>query len=225
MKQLILVRHGNTFRPDETPLRVGCRTDLPLVEEGRGLRAGEILRENGFLPDRVFAAPLERTRETARLVLRAMNLTRTIEPAPAFTEIDYGDDEGRCEDDVMLRLGRHYSALEGTLAAATEEEILRRGKQAIDLWNARAVPPFGWNVDPDQIVRNWKDFADEIREGETVLVVSSNGILRFAPCLLPAEEYERFVAGNDLKVTTGGHCVFRCENGRWSVLRWNVKPK
>ena len=33
MKTLIIARHGNTFRPGETPTRVGSRTDLPLVEE------------------------------------------------------------------------------------------------------------------------------------------------------------------------------------------------
>ncbi len=32
---LYIVRHGNTFEPDEPPRRIGRRTDLPLVESGR----------------------------------------------------------------------------------------------------------------------------------------------------------------------------------------------
>lgn len=34
IKTLIIARHGNTFGPDDTPTRVGARTDLPLVESG-----------------------------------------------------------------------------------------------------------------------------------------------------------------------------------------------
>ncbi|MBR2145117.1 MAG: hypothetical protein IJ956_06235 [Akkermansia sp.] len=33
MKTLIIARHGNTFAKRETPTRVGCHTDLELVEE------------------------------------------------------------------------------------------------------------------------------------------------------------------------------------------------
>ena len=36
MKTLIIARHGNTFAKGETPTRVGCHTDLELVEEERG---------------------------------------------------------------------------------------------------------------------------------------------------------------------------------------------
>ncbi len=35
MTKLIIIRHGNTFNPDQTPLRVGAGTDIPLVTSGR----------------------------------------------------------------------------------------------------------------------------------------------------------------------------------------------
>ena len=51
MKTLIIARHGNTFRPGETPTRVGSRTDLPLVEEERGRGIGRWLKQLGRNPE------------------------------------------------------------------------------------------------------------------------------------------------------------------------------
>ena len=202
MKHLLIVRHGNTFRPGETPLRVGCRTDLPLVEEDRGLNAGRILKERGYIPHRIIAAPLQRTVGTARLILRAMNLDLPVETTPIFSEIDYGEDEGKPESDVVARLG----------------------KEAIERWDKEAIVPAGWQADPELLAKTWRDFAAAVKEDETVLVVSSNGVIRFAPAILPPDDYEQFVKTHSLKVTTGGVSVFCYENGFWSVAEWNLKP-
>ena len=67
MKTLIIARHGNTFRPGETPTRVGAGTDLPLVEEERARGVGKYLKNKGLIPSKIYAAPLRRTMETARL--------------------------------------------------------------------------------------------------------------------------------------------------------------
>ena len=226
MRHLIIVRHGNTFRPGETPTRVGGRTDLPLVEEDRARGAGRTLRALGHIPDKVFAAPLKRTVRTAELILEELGLARAVRPAPAFVEIDYGPDENRTEDHVRLRLGRHYLEQEGLDAASLPEERLRqRGEEAISLWNARCVPPHGWQVDARAIVDGWRTFASDIGPGENVLLVSSNGIIRFAPRLLPENEYTRFLEERDLKVTTGGVCVFARDGGGWRCLHWNLKPE
>ena len=223
MKRLLIVRHGNTFRPDETPLRVGCRTDLPLVENERALGAGRILQANGWIPSRVFAAPLKRTMETATLILQTLELSLPIQTLDVFSEIDYGEDEAKTEVEVMERLGRCYLEQEGGLSGASIETILARGKQAIDAWDNRAEPPLGWQVDPAEVIRRWKDFADEIQDGETVLVVSSNGVIRFAPCLLLPNDYDRFIQKNSLKVTTGGVSLLEHQNGVWNILAWNVR--
>ena len=50
MRTLIIARHGNTFRPGETPTRVGARTDLPLVEEERARGIGLYLKKLGLIP-------------------------------------------------------------------------------------------------------------------------------------------------------------------------------
>ena len=226
MRHLIIVRHGNTFRPGETPTRVGARTDLPLVESQRARGAGRILRGLGLIPNRTFAAPLKRTLQTAALILEELGLDATVLPAPDFTEIDYGPDENRTEDQVRLRLGRHYLAEEGLDADRLPEELLRqRGQEALELWNAHAIPPHGWKADPPAIAAAWQSFAATIASGENVLLVSSNGIIRFAFHLLPEAERIRFAEERNLKVGTGGVCVFARNGGNWRCLRWNLQPE
>lgn len=226
MRYLIVVRHGNTFRPGETPTRVGGRTDLALVESERARGAGRVLRALGRIPDRVFAAPLKRTVRTAELILEELGLDRAILPASDFTEIDYGPDENRTEDQVRLRLGRHYLEQEGLDAALlSDDQARQRGEEALRLWNARGIPPHGWMADGRAIAVRWRDFASGIRPGESVLLVSSNGIIRFAPRLLPEKDYSRFLEEHDLKVTTGGTCVFARDSDAWRCLYWNLKPE
>ena len=226
MRHLIIVRHGNTFRPGETPTRVGARTDLPLVEGERARGAGRILRHLGLIPSRTFAAPLKRTFQTAELILEELGLAATVLPAPDFTEIDYGPDENRTEEQVRLRLGRHYLAEEGLDADRLPEERLRqRGEEALGLWNAQAIPPHGWKVDPPAIAAAWQAFAANVAPGENVLLVSSNGIIRFAFHLLPEAERMRFAEERNLKVGTGGVCVFARHDGDWRCPHWNLKPE
>ena len=42
--RIIIARHGNNFTKEQTPLRVGARTDLPLVETERGTNIGKYLK-------------------------------------------------------------------------------------------------------------------------------------------------------------------------------------
>lgn len=208
---LILARHGNTFRPGETPTRVGARTDLPLVEEHRGRSIGRYLREQGLIPDAVYAAPLRRTMGTAALAAGELGLKPGVIPLPDFTEIDYGPDENQPEEAVERRLGGGDTA---------------RGRAVVEAWNARAVVPDGWRVDPPKIIAAWHAFADNLLRnapGSTVLLVSSNGILRFAPTL--TGDFEGFATTHDLKVPTGGLCLFEhTAPGPWACTAWGVKP-
>ena len=199
MKTLIIARHGNTFRPGETPTRVGAKTDLPLVEEERARGIGKYLKKNGYAPTKIYAAPLKRTMETAKLAAEELGFTDTIVPLTDFTEIDYGPDENKTEDEVIARIGQ----------------------DAIDLWNAKAIVPDGWKVDPEKLAAVWKNFAASIKDGETVLAVSSNGVIRFAPHI--TADYDAFCAEHDIKVATGGVCILVFENGAWTAKEWNVK--
>ena len=204
--RLIIARHGNTFEKGQTPTRVGARTDLPLVETERGTNVGLYLKKAGLLPEAVFAAPLKRTTQTAELAVKAMEIDMSVIPEHSFTEIDYGPDENKTEDEVIARIGQ----------------------EAIDLWNKEAIVPNGWIVNPEGIINDWQKFADKVENqyrGKNVLVVSSNGIIRFAPYL--TGDFDGFCREHDIKVGTGCVCIFEKEDTdtSWRCTAWNLKPK
>ena len=102
--RIIIARHGNTFTKDQTPLRVGAETDLPLVETERGTNVGKYLKMRTLIPVAVFAAPLKRTTETARLAIAALDKDIPLIADNRFTEIDYGPDEAKTEEEVVTNL-------------------------------------------------------------------------------------------------------------------------
>ena len=222
-KRFIIVRHGNTFRKGETPTRIGAKTDLPLVEEERARSVGKYLLSKNIIPDKVYTSPLKRTRQTAALVLEELKLNIKPILLDSFVEIDYGVDENKTEEEVIERLGRQYLIKEGVLTPSSPEDIVWKGQSVIDLWNQKAIVPDGWLVDVDKIIATWKSFAEEINEGETALLVSSNGIIRFAPYILDSD-YDDFCSTHDIKVVTGGVCLFEYEDKKWTCKEWNVKP-
>lgn len=148
----IIVRHGNTFAPDEEPRRIGARTDLPLVESGRKQARALAAHFADTTFDRCLVSPLRRTRETAAIL--APNLSA--EPADWLREIDHGLDEGQSEAAVVTRIG----------------------PEALARWEKDASPPPGWTVDAPARIAAWKAFFAEARG--TTLLVTSNGAARFA---------------------------------------------
>ncbi len=205
MTLLIICRHGNTFGPEDTPTRVGARTDLPLVEKGFGqARAiGRWLKDKQIYPEAVYCSPLQRTRQTAETALKEAGYKEPVYALDIFTEIDYGPDENKTEEDVIARIG----------------------EEAIENWNKNGTVPNGWKVNPEDIIRNWVDFADHIvrDEQDCVMVVTSNGIARFAPHI--TGDFDNFSAAHDIKLSTGGVCVFAHDGQNWRVQEWNLRPK
>jgi len=206
MTRLLIVRHGNTFGPNDTPTRLGGGTDLPLVESGleQGAALGRYLKKHNLIPDQVFSSNLKRTRRTAEVALEAMDLDRPIEIDAAFNEIDYGPDENKTEDEVIARIGQN----------------------AIDQWNKDAVVPNGWKVDLDAIIQDWYRFAAKAHAEHpngTVMLVTSNGIARLAPHL--TGDFDGFAAQNKIKISTGALCIFDSnEDGTWSITERNIRP-
>lgn len=214
MTTLIIARHGNTFDPGETPTRVGVRTDLPLVESGReqARALGRYLREHDLRPDAAYCSALRRTRETAEIALREAGIRLPVYALDIFNEIDYGPDENKTEAEVIARIG----------------------KDAIDAWDKNAIVPDGWLATPEEIIRNWQDFAahiakkDDTQSGhpldihETVLVVTSNGIARFAPHI--AGDYEAFCREHPIKLSTGALGIVNITENKGKIIVWNVKP-
>lgn len=200
---LLIARHGNTFGPGDVVTRLG-RTDLPLVESGRmqGRALGRYLTQQGLVPDVIFTSALQRTRQTADEAEAEMGTHLPRHALEIFNEIDYGQDENQPEELVRARLG----------------------EAALKAWDEEAVVPAGWQVDPQQIMRAWQDFAEDVLNayaGKTVLVVTSNGIARFAPVL--TGDMEGFRQRHGLKIATGALCVFTRESGKWTCEGWNIR--
>ena len=205
MTRLIIARHGNTFGPGDTPTRVGGRTDLPLVEKGRAQAQalGEYISKNRLIPDVVYSSNLQRTHETAQIAVKASGVTNPVYQLDIFNEIDYGPDENQTEETVIARIGA----------------------QAIKDWDEKAKVPDGWRVDPAEVTKNWIDFADQIAahdDEETVLVVTSNGIARFAPHI--TGDFEKFKEKHSLKLSTGALGILSHNGEKWDILDWNIRP-
>ena len=204
MTILIIARHGNTFEKAETPRRVGARTDLPLVDSGR-LQAraiGHWLKQNKFYPEAVYSSQLQRTKETSEIALREAGYKEPVYPLAIFNEIDYGPDENQIEDTVIDRIG----------------------EQALHDWDDHAAVPKDWNFNPGKCIEDWKNFAGHIVEDKQscVMVVTSNGIARFAPHI--TGDFDGFKSAHSLKLSTGSIGIFEYEDGRWVVRAWNIKP-
>lgn len=206
MTRLIIARHGNTFESHETPRRVGAKTNIPLTSKGRaqGTAIGRYLADHDMIPDRVFTSRLQRTMETAYTALQeAGRPSAPMVPLKIFDEIDYGPDENKTEAEVVARIGQ----------------------DAITAWDRDATVPPDWNVSPADIIRNWHHFAANLLDSfkdETILVVTSNGIARFAPHILA--DIDAFHEKHPLKISTGAICVLDHDDQYWSVREWNLKP-
>lgn len=200
---LLIARHGNTFGPGDTPTRVGARTDLPLVESGReqARRLGAYLKENNLIPDLILTSDLKRTKEMAEIIKTEIGVPVETHALALFNEIDYGPDENKTEADVIARIG----------------------EDAIKKWDAEAIVPDGWLADPQAIIRNWQNFANEIEDGSRTLVITSNGIARFAPHIT-AEGFESCRARLSLKISTGALCIMERKAAEWAIRDWNIKP-
>lgn len=203
---LIIARHGNTFEKDETPRRVGLGTDLPLTAAGReqGRRIGAYLKTHSLLPDAVFVSELRRTQETARAALDEAGCACVPQAEALFNELDYGPDENKTEDEVTARIGA----------------------QALHDWDAHGLMPPDWAPGTDSITHGWLAFGERIRTahaGGRVLVVTSNGIARFALHL--TGDFAGFRRNHKLKIATGALAILRhADETGWRVEAWNVRP-
>ena len=204
-RDIYIVRHGNTFDKGDTVTRVGARTDLDLSVSGQAQAdaLGTYFRDKGIVFSRTIAGPLKRTRQTADTIRAAQANPPALEIADFLREIDYGPDENQPEDKVVARIGQ----------------------DALDRWEHEAIAPPGWVVDPDALAQNWKYLFILLGQAENdgpVLVVTSNGIARFARQVV--ETAPDLPESTDLKLKTGAFAKVRLEGGVATLAAWNVRP-
>ncbi|MGZ9109383.1 MAG: histidine phosphatase family protein [Micavibrio sp.] len=205
MTILIVARHGNTFEHGETPRRVGARTDVPLTVKGRehGRNLGTYLKKINLLPNVIYTSHLKRTVQTAAEIINAAGLTVTPQESDIFNELDYGPDENLPEESVLARIG----------------------ESALTAWEERGILPPGWSPDAETLMARWASFSEKItkdRPGDIVLVVTSNGIARFALGLTGDFDAARKHFG--LKLATGAFGILEHDGENWTVQNWNVRP-
>ena len=202
--RLILARHGNTFGPGDTPVWVGAKEDLPLVEKGEAQSAAiaDYLERTDQKPDRVIAGPLLRTRRGAEIIVQKTGFSGEIEIEERLKEIDYGS-WGGCSD------------------AEIEE---RYGAQMITDWREHTIVPedADWTPSPEVLKTNATNLLSEIIAGdeETVLLISSNGTLRY----FHAAIYEGVASQPSAKVKTGHICLADWNGTSFEPIGWNIDP-
>lgn len=200
MTRVILVRHGNTFRPEDTPVWVGARSDMPLVEKGiaQAHNLGSVMRHAHLVPDMILTGPLQRTRETATIIADILNMSPKIKIDSRLTEIDYGAWEG----------------------LSTTEIVQSGGGDELMAWDKQAIFPItpGWNPSETQLQENAASVLREMT-GPLSLIITSNGILRFFARLASNRD-----AFPDRKVATGHICVMERDGDDWRIIVWNQNP-
>ncbi|WP_310619113.1 histidine phosphatase family protein [Flexibacterium corallicola] len=203
MIRIFVCRHGNTFDKGDVVTRVGGRTDLPLSTSGQeqGRALGEHFQAKGVRFDRVFCSPLQRTKQTAGLALAGQDEEIEFKVLPFLVEVDYGPDENKPEEEVVARIG----------------------EEALKAWEEQGIPPEGWHVDPPAVIGRWQEFfagAAKKYKDETILLVTSNGIARFA-----LQALSEGAGNNALKLKTGAYGIFEVsESGEVSLNGWNIRP-
>jgi probable phosphoglycerate mutase len=106
--RVFLVRHGATALTAED--RFAGSTDVPLSDDGRRQAASLAERLKGETIDAVYASPLLRTMETARIVAAPHGMVPV--PEPALREIAYGHWEGLTRSEVETAFAAEYSIWE-----------------------------------------------------------------------------------------------------------------
>lgn len=210
--RLILARHGNTFETGQTPVQVGSRTDMPLTSDGRkqAHQLGKYMTAKGITPRAIYSGPLKRQIETATIIGEELHLEKTVRThEPALVEIDYGLWEGLTNEEVLEKWSLEY-------VKWTQQAIWGEGIFGGSLQEHLAA------------IKHWlSELRKKYSPGDTVLGVTSNGIIRFFYSL-QKNAWEQLVnkgGMEDLKVKTGNFCEISLFKDSIEVIDWNVSPK
>lgn len=208
--RIILSRHGNTFSATDPVVWVGATQDLPLVDSGvlQAKCLAQALQKAVIHPKAVYCGPLKRTRDYATIVLDELH--SSIKPIvdARLNEIDYGNWAGLSNTQIQkIGEGKELSAWEN-----------------LSVWPKIA----GWSGSSAHMAKEIKEFSKALvahhDPTDTILVVSSNGRLRYFLKLIPGL-FDHYVKNNEFKVATGSICLLRYENRKWKIKFWNKKPE
>lgn len=208
--EILLARHGNTFSPGQKVVWVGSQNDLALVESGinQGRLLGKTLLSANTKLDAVYTGPLQRMTSYAQIILNEMNPTLSAKIDLRLNEIDYGKWSGLTTDEVCQRFG-------------TKE---------FENWEKHSIwPQFGeWSESAELVAKRIREFTNELmmthKNNETILVVASNGCLRYFLDLIPGQ-LQKQIENHTAKIATGNLCKLIFQKSQWKVGFWNKSPQ
>jgi len=116
--------------------------------------------------------------------------------------------------------------VEEKLQTLSDKKLLQRQRLLITLILEEGIAPEGWKVDVAALKKGWMNFSSHVLEeyaGEVILIVTSNGIARFAPEI--TGDFDGFRKEHKIKLSTGALGILKHEGGVWRCEGWNIKPK
>ncbi|HVT63337.1 MAG TPA: histidine phosphatase family protein [Legionellaceae bacterium] len=208
--KLILARHGNTFRPEETAYYVGSQHDLPLVAFGRTQAEliGQYLSTLTRPIVAVYTGPLQRMQMTARIALNTLSYPIEIMTDTRLNELDYGLWSGLTSEEVRTRFG----------------------DDNYDRWERQSLWPkeCAWGESEAEVSARIAAFAQDLvhchAKDDHIVIVASNGCLRYFLKLIP-HAFEQQIAKKQLKIGTGHLCQIEYHQDKWQLNYWNQAPQ
>lgn len=225
--QLFLVRHGNTFGPDQIggqrTFMSGCNNNIPLVKTGReqAVAMAQYLQHHDYVPTVLYANHLIRTWEHASIIRDYFYLKQNhyipLCLDEHLLELDYGTWAG---------LTTHGETAE------TNEVIATFGLQAWEDWQQRRMllnnPPHNWQITEAQLVASIQTFFNyliqQYSSDDVIIAMGSQGSLAFVNALFEGGMAEA-IKQDRHKVKTGHFCHLRYSKGTWLINSWNQNPK
>jgi broad specificity phosphatase PhoE len=219
--KLILARHGNTFEPGEAVVWTGATNDLPLAKEGiaQAKRLAKALLDAAIQPAAIYCGPLKRTLDYANLIATEIaeqektksSVNGSIPRTIPLTVID----QRLCELDY------------GYWTGLTDQEVIERyGVDELEAWDQRSQWPqaAGWTEAENNVIQEIQSFFEELKHchhpNDTLLIISSNGKLRYFLSLIPGE-FQKRLEQKSFKVKTGNICILDVLIDRVLVAKWN----
>ncbi len=163
------------------------------------------LEKEKIHPSAIYRGPLKRQIQTAQILAGHFQIPDLLEPV--LTEIDYGPWEGLTQEEIQMKWPEKY-------ADWTEEARWAEGV-------------FG-GVSPLPKIERWLDHLKKTHQAqETIIAVSSNGLIRYFYAFLKMdwEKLERNRQMEKLKVKTGHFCDLLLFEDRIEVSCWNASPQ
>ncbi len=195
-KKFFIIRHGNTFMPNDEILRVGKRTDLPLSLSGiqQIEKLAKYININNIHPDIIISSNLKRTIQTGAIINQSLPITAQTQQLDVFDEIDYGVFDGMAETKVQTLI-----------------------PDELQLWETKNIMPSSWSPSAYTIINNLTTFFTQSLLSPQInnfMIITSNGIAKFIPKSLGIEY-------TSSKLSTGSISLIEYTDNTWNIKYWN----